>query len=208
VAESTPVTVTVSLTGDGLWDWVEANLESFKVSFVADVVRTLSLNDPSKVTDVTAVKGEAPAALLSDSQTVDVTFTLQPGVSNSLTPSQLGTKFAQAISNGTAAFSNVTDASGITVKASGGEFSAQTINKTTALGIFLICLISAVVCLTIGCILFLIRRAVLPGKANISEEDTTTTTSPIPGLDLEMVSAEPPATSEKMEANPLALYAL
>ena len=38
VAESAPVTVTVGLTGDGLWDWVEANLESFKVSFVADVV--------------------------------------------------------------------------------------------------------------------------------------------------------------------------
>jgi hypothetical protein len=86
IAESASATISVGLSGAGLWTWVKDNMDGFIAAFKADIVNILHLSNPEKVTDIVATEGRA--ALLSSSssniladdeiQHVDVTFTLQP----------------------------------------------------------------------------------------------------------------------------------
>merc|ERR1711865_345194 len=85
------------LTGDGLWDWVSANMDAFTTSITKDVASTLGIAE-DKISDVVAklqssllLHARTAAVDLLASQVVDVTFVIQQGASNALTPAQLAT---------------------------------------------------------------------------------------------------------------------
>ena len=113
----------MELTGDGLWDWVSANMDAFTTSITKDVASTLGIAE-DKISDVVAklqssllLHTRTAAVDLLASQVVDVTFVIQQGASNALTPAQLATAYQSAVSNGTADFSSTEKASGIKVTA-------------------------------------------------------------------------------------------
>jgi hypothetical protein len=109
-----PVIVEMTMSGDGLWDWVNENTEKFKSSMTTDIANTLYVSE-NKSSDVKAALAaalllQAAPALLAD-QTVDVSFSIASGASTTLTPTQLAQAYERAVKNGTANFSS-TEASG------------------------------------------------------------------------------------------------
>jgi hypothetical protein len=110
-----PASVEMAMSGDGLWDWVNKNLEKFKTTMTADIARTLFVSE-DKISEFKAALATAlllkadPSKLLAE-QTVDVSFTIASGSSNTLTPVQLAEAYKRAVNNGTANFSS-TQASG------------------------------------------------------------------------------------------------
>ena len=101
--------------GDGLWDWVNDNLEKFKTAMTTDIAATLFVSE-DKISDVEAALAAflllkaAPSRLLAE-QAVDVSFIIASGASNTLTPVQLAQAYERAVNNGTANFSS-TEAAG------------------------------------------------------------------------------------------------
>jgi hypothetical protein len=150
--------VEISLSGDGLWDWIEANMDAFKSAFRQDVVTILSLDDPSKVTDISARKGAAAllllaaqvsgqsTRLLADAQNVDVSFTMQAGASNALAPMDLAKKFEYAFGNGTARFSQMENVSGVSINGTYKGTTAQIINPVTLIILLFVLLPCCCVC--------------------------------------------------------------
>jgi hypothetical protein len=181
--------VAISLSGDGLWDWIEANMDAFKSAFRQDVVTILSLDDPTKVTDISARQDAAAtllllasqdqgqgARLLADSQNVDVWFTLQAGASNALAPMDLAKKFEHALGNGTAHFSQMENVSGVSVNGTYIGTTAQIINPASATGIFLILLLFVLLpccclCCTTYAVYALMCKSVAKGSLEMQPAD-------------------------------------
>ena len=109
-------------SGDGLWDWVDANQEEFKASITTDVASTLMISE-DKISDIVARLASSlllqarDALRLLAGQTVEVTFTIQQGASNALTPAELALAYQNAVNNGTANFSSLESASGVKITA-------------------------------------------------------------------------------------------
>jgi len=122
VADAEPAKVQMELSGDGLWDWVDANQEEFKASITTDVASTLMISE-DKISDIVARLASSlllqarDALRLLAGQTVEVTFTIQQGASNALTPVELALAYQNAVNNGTANFSSLESASGVKITA-------------------------------------------------------------------------------------------
>jgi len=164
-----PAQVEMVLVGDGLWDWVNDNLEKFKTAMTTDIAATLFVSE-DKISDVKATLAAslllkaAPSRLLAE-QSVDVSFIIASGASNTLTPVQLAKAYERAVNNGTANFSS-TEASGCpTFKADvTGTGEATVIGQGTsgmiilaAIALFGLCFIVALACL--------IKKMCFPAKA-------------------------------------------
>jgi len=178
VAGAAPAKVEMELTGDGFWDWVEANMELFKSSLTSDIAATLLVAE-DKINDITAAlkanvllkAASARPALLAD-QTVDVTFVIASGASNALTPLQLAKYYQSAVNNGTANFSSTQSASGIAVSA-----EVTNVGETTAVGqgvggIILLAAIVIIGLASIACVFCIIKkRCGKPAKSMQVEND-------------------------------------
>jgi hypothetical protein len=73
VVDAEPVEDELSMTGEGLWAWVELNMQAFKSAFVTDIANLIGI-DQSSITKVEVTAGET--GLLA-SQTVQVAFVIQ-----------------------------------------------------------------------------------------------------------------------------------
>jgi hypothetical protein len=160
VENAEPAVVELELAGDGLWDYVKDNQEEFKAAMTTDIASTLNL--PVKaITDVVA---RLAAALLSSTQlladqNVEVTFTILPGSSNTVTPAKLAESYQSAINNGTANFSSTEEASGITMKAKVTGVKETTVVGSGSSGIAVLAMMMAVPCFVcLFCLWFIKRR--------------------------------------------------
>ena len=87
-------------------------METFKTAMTTDIASTLQVSE-DKINDVKAalaaallLKAAPPSSGLLAEQTVDISFMIASGASNTLTPVQLGEAYGRAVSNGTANFSS------------------------------------------------------------------------------------------------------
>ena len=101
------------LSGDGLWDWISENEEEFAAALTTDIASTLHIPE-EKISNVVAslakallLQAHAAANYLLAAQSVDVTFVIQSGASNALTPLQLATAYQSEVANGTANFTSL-----------------------------------------------------------------------------------------------------
>jgi hypothetical protein len=130
VAEAEPVKVAMALSGAGLWDWVSANQEKFKAALATDIAATLRI-PKDKITDIIAKLAASSllrSILAAADQTVDITFTIQSGASNALTPAQLAESYTKAVANGTANFSSTEATSGVKMTAKVTGVSAASVS--------------------------------------------------------------------------------
>ena len=101
---------------------MDANQEEFKASITTDVASTLMISE-DKISDIVARLASSlllqarDALRLLAGQTVEVTFTIQQGASNALTPAELALAYQNAVNNGTANFSSLESASGVKITA-------------------------------------------------------------------------------------------
>ena len=112
------VTTSMSLTGDGLYDWIDANKDKFKSAFTSDVARIMQI-EAKHVTNVQFAQGseaDTSASLLAD-QTVSVTFDIAAAASTEFSGTELGEKLKTAINSDGEKMTALEDKSGITVKA-------------------------------------------------------------------------------------------
>jgi hypothetical protein len=153
VAEAEPAKVEMILSGDGLWDWVSENKEEFAAALTTDIASTLHIPE-EKISNVVAslakallLQAHAAANYLLAAQSVDVTFVIQIGASNALTPLQLATAYQSEVANGTANFTSLeaTDCPTFTANVTG-------VGTTVVLGqgmVGIVIIIAVGVCFTI-----------------------------------------------------------
>ena len=164
------------MQGDGLWDWIEPNMELFKSVLVSDIRWTLVVPAESVVI-VAAVQTEptfATRKLLStkneNSQAVQVTFVIVEGSSHTLTPEQLAHFYEAAVSNGTANFTSTEEASGIKISAHVGHMEPTIVIGRGAAGVAAATGISIFGCM---CFLACAARVCRTKKGNALKDEET-----------------------------------
>ena len=126
-------TVSMSLAGEGLWDWIQDNKVDFKAAFVTDVARIAGVAE-KHITNVLVEEGfpgDTASALLAE-QSVLVTFDIAADASDSFTAVELGEAFKESVNTGGAKMSAVEDKSGITVEAEVQDVGAADAAKKPA----------------------------------------------------------------------------
>ena len=168
-------TVSMSLAGEGLWDWIQDNKDDFKAAFVTDVARIAGVAE-KHITNVLVEEGfpgDTASALLAE-QSVLVTFDIAADASDSFTAVELGEAFKESVNTGGAKMSAVEDKSGITVEAEVQDVGAADAAKKPApakgLGLGAMIGIAAAGVLLIVCAVCLVYRA----SQSKTEPDVTT----------------------------------
>jgi hypothetical protein len=133
VDKTVAATVSMSLAGEGLWDWIQDNKDDFKAAFVTDVARIAGVAE-KHITNVLVEEGfpgDTASALLAE-QSVLVTFDIAADASDSFTAVELGEAFKESVNTGGAKMSAVEDKSGITVEAEVQDVGAADTAKKPA----------------------------------------------------------------------------
>jgi len=176
VAGAAPAKVEMELTGDGLWDWVKANMELFKSSMASDIAATLFIAE-DKINDIGASlkatlllrAASVGPALLAD-QSVDVSFVIASGASNTLTPVQLAEFYQDAVNNGTANFSSTQSASGIAFSAKVTGVGTTTVVGQGTGGIIILAAIVIGGLVAIVCGFFIIKKLCCKSEVAVKHE--------------------------------------
>jgi hypothetical protein len=163
---------------------VDANQEEFKASITTDVASTLMISE-DKISDIVARLASSlllqarDALRLLAGQTVEVTFTIQQGASNALTPAELALAYQNAVNNGTANFSSLESASGVKITAKViGTAAAATTEQGLAGTMILIAIVAFGCCFVVLAAYF--TNKTFCSKAKPAEETPEESAVPVP----------------------------
>jgi len=125
VDRTAAATVSMSLAGEGLWDWIQDNKDDFKAAFITDVAKIAGIDERhiSNVQVEEGFPGDTASALLAE-QSVLVTFDIAADASDTFTALELGEAFKESVNTGGAKMSAVENKSGITIEAEVQEVGA------------------------------------------------------------------------------------
>jgi hypothetical protein len=115
-----PATVSLTLSGKGLWEWIKDNQAAFKTAFITDVSRIMNI-DEEHITNVQAAEQKDTSSLLATSllanQDVSVSFEIAAAASTVFTAVELGEQFKKSVNEGGETFTTLESDSGIEIEA-------------------------------------------------------------------------------------------
>jgi hypothetical protein len=104
------------MSGDGLWSWVNQNLDKFVTAFVQDISRIIDIEE-KYITNVVAARAEGEGGKLLAAESVDVSFDVSGKASDTESSFALGKRFQQAVNQDDARFTATEARSGVTISA-------------------------------------------------------------------------------------------
>jgi hypothetical protein len=104
------------MSGDGLWSWVNKNLDKFVTAFVKDISRIINIEE-KYITNVVAARAEGEGGKLLAAESVDVSFDVSGNASDTESSFALGKRFQQAVNQDDARFTATEARSGVTISA-------------------------------------------------------------------------------------------
>jgi hypothetical protein len=146
------------MSGDGLWSWVNQNLDKFVTAFVQDISRIIDIEE-KYITNVVAARAEGEGGKLLAAESVDVSFDVSGKASDTESSFALGKRFQQAVNQDDARFTATEARSGVTISAtvtsvtnSSSTNAAGASTQSTLSGATIFLTIVLPIMLVLGCI--------------------------------------------------------
>jgi hypothetical protein len=169
-------TIAVKLSGEGLWDWINTNLEKFRAAFTSDVARMIDVEEKF-ILNVEAKLAESDK-LLAATQSVAVSFHLSGNASSTESAYQLGKRFEKAVNEDDALFTACEVSSGVTITAKvlgvtngTSDSAAAAAAEKEAGDVAIVISVLAFLCCCAGAAWWSMRQPVKEEAKGVDEED-------------------------------------